>query len=190
MIKTKLIGAVIIFLVVSCSSRKDKIIGHWAQDLKQAVDEGIFRIDSISFGETEWEMVRSFYEKSSDPIPFFKVHYKGDWIFEGRSSLDKDLTNIRLIFKKKRIIVISAESERAIKAFYLDVCGLTEGKYRDISRTGCSIFPPISEVPYIYEVVSVKNKQLFMGKWEMTLIPELLQDRPVMVSGGAFNKVK
>lgn len=184
------ITKVLIFFVLFTSCRVDAedVIGEWHKKDFTYLETGVYKIDSIVLTkDKKWEQVSIIYEQDNYLHPIFRMYTSGYWVWEGRNSLNSSFKNIRFGYEKRKITVLT-KNKKLVDAFFLNLCSEKSNKEVDISLSGCSVFPPISKVPYTYQIVSILDKKLYLGKTSLIKYWSTPTDRPSELEKEFFHR--
>lgn len=188
-----LIGLIVYF--VSKKKNYNKWLeGKWFTYQIYYNQDGYFRSDTVSFSISDtsylWDYKSILYLDQTGFSPLFELQTTGQWALNGRTESSPDLQKLD-IYPKHKYVTIYTKNDTDINAYYLQYCNAETNLKKEITASGCSVFPPISETPIIYQSVQfLDHSTIAMGYDRFTQKMNIEDKRPTKTEIKFIKKVK
>lgn len=151
--------ALISALSLPAGAETPDITGHWRsvapETQGQITATREFRIDA-----TGWSVTFRAHADAGATMPLFRLEVSGVYVIGGLSTAVPDAHEA--IFPATRR-VLTAESPAGVALFAGMGCALVEGEPMVLSDRGCGFVPGLMQAMGEYDLVAVRDGQLFFG---------------------------
>jgi hypothetical protein len=141
---------------------KRAALGTWKSAAAEDLGNGTFGTRTFELKDGQWSIVFTCYADAKLSTPLFAFEAAGPWKVGEESPKVKGAHEAVFEFKSKKLTLLASAPEVA-KNFGFAACGLTVGKAKDISKTGCSFFGSVEKAPREFDLVDLEGQTLKLG---------------------------
>lgn len=135
------------------------IAGHWASAAPEAQGP-IFATRDFQLDDTSWSLVFRAFADSAATQPLFRIDVAGVYLVGGPSgAVPGAMEGIFPATQRK----LTAESAAGVAMFESMGCKLEQGVTKSLVSEGCGFLPPLMQAMGEYDLVALKDGQLFFG---------------------------
>jgi hypothetical protein len=159
----KYILLISVLFFLSCKNEptfQKEILGEWKSVSVENMN-GTYGIREFKFSENKWEVTFTLYMDSDTKTPVFTFRGIGDYNYENQSKSLDNGANYIFGFDKK-FMTLKTKDTLVIKNFGLTT--LVFNQETDVTKNGISFIESKSVCDKEFDVVSIKNDTLFLGK--------------------------
>lgn len=135
------------------------IVGQWASAAPEAYDH-IFATRQFHITPKRWGVLFKVYADAAGTQPLFHLNVGGPYTLGGPSA--KVDSAAEGIFPADHRL-ITADSPAGVQLFASQGCTLQQGKALPLVQQGCGFVPGLMQNMGEYDLVAIKNGQLFLG---------------------------
>ncbi len=162
-IQSILLPLIFISILSACQNKSTiDITGKWESVAIEKAANGSFGKRAFVFKDSAWEVKATLYLDSSATQPIFTFRGVGMYVSGNPSVKVEGATEAVFSFSHKYITLHVADTA-LVKKFGFTSCGLTAETEKEITETGCSFFVSKSVCGQEYDLVSMKDDQLYLG---------------------------
>lgn len=160
--------AIHLFLLITCISivsaaqAQEALQGNWTSVSPEKTATGSYGIRNFTFTKDTWEVQYTLYTDSTLNVTVFLFRANGHYQLTGLSKRVPDTEEATFRFTKKYLTLKTNETA-LIKQFGLNACNLVYHVEKDITTTGCAYLASRSACAQEYDLVSIRDGQLFLG---------------------------
>ena len=133
--------------------------GHWVSAAPEAQGP-LFATRDFTFDGDGWSVLYSAYGDQDATAPLFTLEVGGHFVLGGPSATVEGATEGVFPATHRRI---SAQSEAGAAMFAGMGCTLMVGEAKDLTTEGCGFVPSLMSAMGEYDLVAVRDGQLFFG---------------------------
>ena len=139
-----------------------KLAGAWSSSYPEPNSSGLFAVRNFSFTGDNWSIDYTLYADAAASNPLFTFTGAGAYEIQSPSSVFENTHNALFKFNRKNL-TLKNDAETTINGFGFADCGLTKDVPKDISETGCSFFPSVTDYGQEYDLIKVEDNKLWLG---------------------------
>ncbi len=160
--KTLTLSILLISCLSAISYAQPSITGNWISLSPEKTATGSFGIRQFHIEKKTWEVQYTLYADSTLNHPVFLFRANGEYTLEGPSKAGAGIFDAIFRFSKKYLTLKTTDTLLA-KRFGLSSCHLIYNTEKDITQTGCAYLASKAACAQEYDLVSIKDEQLFLG---------------------------
>ncbi|MFT3712232.1 MAG: hypothetical protein QM817_31695 [Archangium sp.] len=147
-------------LVALLLSGSPDVKGSWKSAAAEDMGNGSFCTRDFTLTDSTWALTFTIYADKELKTPLVAMNFEGGWKATGDSKSVPGASEATFEFKKKSVTL---HAKDAAKGFGMDGCGLTPGKAKDVTKTGCSFVASVEKYGREFDLLKRDGAQLFFG---------------------------
>lgn len=159
-----------LFFTISCknnlsfkkSTKNSLFQGEWKSVKPEKSTNGTYGTRYFNLNENKWEVRFRLHLDSLLSQPLFEFRGIGTYEVEGKSKIDVKAFNAIFKFEHKYITLLTSD-ETLISSLGFKNCELIKDIEKDITKEGCSFFQSKYDCSQEFDLLMMKNGQLFFG---------------------------
>lgn len=134
--------------------------GTWKSATPEDMGNGSFCTREFKMTDSTWALTFTIYADKDARTPLVAMGFEGPWHATGESKKVAGASEATFEFKKKTVTLLAKD---AAKGFGMDGCGLSVGKPKDVSKSGCSFVASVEAYGREFDLLKRDGDQLFFG---------------------------
>ena len=176
-----------ILAILSCTSKQQpEWVGKWKSVTRENIGNGLYATREFNINEKDWDINFIVYSDSLGTNSLFKFYGAGPLEIQEDSKLVPGAKNAIFRFNKKTLTLLT-DDQNTINSLGFAACGLQKEVEKDISANGCSFLPSVANYGQEYDLIALRNGQLFLGARSNDLSTE---DKRPTTLGAPLNKTQ
>lgn len=155
--------------------------GDW-ESIASETNGPIFATRAFHFEDDRWKVAFHAFADADRKVPLFSLDVGGMFVI---GDLSATVTDAYEGVFPARYRKITADSDAGVNFFASMGCTLHKGEVKNLLSQGCGFIPGLMQAMGEYDLVSIKNGELFFGDRS----GDLTKARPVKLTAFALRKV-
>lgn len=176
-----LVSVLALNLFSLAQAQTPKLQGDWESVAIEA-NGPIFATRAFHFEDDRWKVVFHAYADASQKVPLFTLNVGGLYVIGDKSAAVPDAYEGIFPASYRHI---TADSDAGVNLFAGMGCTLRRGEEHELISNGCGFVPGLMQAMGEYDLVSIKDGQLFFGERS----GDLTKARPLQLTAYPLRKV-
>jgi len=152
---------ILAMITMQVSAQKTKLNGRWLSVTTENLGAS-WGIRDFTFDEDKWELTFTMYGDSAKQFPLFSFEATGNFSVGKKSKSAKLAHETDFYFTKKYLTALT-EDPVILQQLGFSNCNLKKGIKTDITVSGCSFIPSVTNYPKEFDLTSLQGDKLFLG---------------------------